>query len=170
MELFFNAKETVIAMLGRRPDLTTRVPMWEDLLSMVTDPVFGFGYESFWLGIRQQIVLEKWNIGISAHNGYLEMYLNLGLIGVFMLVGWFLSGLRKVARHLVIEYPAAILRLSIVVVLAFYNWTEATFYGISNMWLIFILATLEVPVSTGSAPLLQSQVIEGQRDDAIHNF
>lgn len=144
LELLFNMTGIVIAMLGRRPDLTTRVPMWEDLMSMVKDPMLGFGFESFWLGDRQQIVRERWGIAISAHNGYLEMYLNLGLVGLFMVVGWFLSGLRKVSRYLVIDYPAAMLRLCFIVVIAFYNWTEATFYGVSNMWIIFMLATIEV--------------------------
>lgn len=148
LELLFDISGTIIDMLGRRPDLTTRVPMWEDLLSMVKNPIVGFGYESFWLGARQKIIEEKWGIAISAHNGYLEMYLNLGLIGLFMLVGWFLSGLRKVARHLVIDYAAAMLRLSFIVVLAFYSWTEATFYGVSIMWVIFMLATIDVPGNT----------------------
>jgi O-antigen ligase len=145
LELLFDMSGTIIEMFGRRPDLTTRVPMWDDLLSMVKNPLVGFGYESFWLGARQKIIMDKWGIAISAHNGYLEMYLNLGLIGLFMLVGWFLSGLRKVARHLVIDYAAAMLRLCFIVVLAFYSWTEATFYGVSIMWVIFMLATIDVP-------------------------
>jgi exopolysaccharide production protein ExoQ len=102
-------------------------------------------YESFWLGDRQEIVRAKWGIAISAHNGYLDMYLNLGLIGLFFVVCWILSGLRKVARHLVIDYAAAMLRLCFIVVLAFYRWTEATFYGVSIMWVIFMLATIDVP-------------------------
>ena len=79
MELTFDVKDTVITMLGRRPDLTTRVPMWEDLLSMVRNPIVGFGYESFWLGARRQYMVEHWGIVCQAHNGYLEMYLNLAI-------------------------------------------------------------------------------------------
>ena len=148
MELAFDVSETVIAMLGRDSTLTTRVPMWSDLLSMVKNPIFGFGFESFWLGDRQQIIRDTWGITINAHNGYLEMYLNLGLIGLFMLVGWILSGLKKAARHLVSDYPVALFRLCVVVVVVCYNWTEAIFYGVNDMWMMFILCTIEVPGNT----------------------
>lgn len=147
MEFFFDVKDTTITMLGRRPDLTTRVPMWEDLLTMVKNPIVGYGWKSFWLGARQEILYERWGVQ-NTHNGYLETYLNLGLVGLFFLVGWILLGLRKVSRHLVTDYPAALLRLCFIVVVVLYNWTETTFYGIGNMWMIFILGTIEVPGNT----------------------
>lgn len=148
MEFFFDVKDTIITMLGRRPDLTTRVPMWEDLLGMVKNPIVGCGYESFWLGDRRQYMYENWKITGQAHNGYLEMYLNLGLIGLFFLVGWILSGLRKVSRYLVIDYPAAMLRLCFIAVVVLYNWTEAQFYGNTNMWLLFFLGVMDYQVNT----------------------
>jgi O-antigen ligase len=145
MELAFDVKDTVITMLGRRPDLTTRVPMWEDLLAMVKNPIVGVGYESFWLGDRREFVSSRWGVDRQAHNGYLEMYLSLGLIGLFTLVGGILSGLRKVARHLVVDYPAAMLRLSFIVVVVLYNWTEATFMGVSNIWVLLLLGVMGIP-------------------------
>ena len=148
MEMAFEMKESVISMLGRRPDLTTRVPMWEDLLSMVTNPLVGFGYESFWLGERQQIFLERWSIAHNAHNGYIETYLNLGLVGLAFLLGWILSGLRKVVRQLVIDYQGAMLKFCFIVVVVLYNYTEAIFYGVNNIWMIFILGTLVVHGNT----------------------
>ncbi len=145
MELAFNVDETLISMLGRRPDLTSRVPMWEDLLGMVKNPLIGFGYESFWLGDRMEYIWGKWGHLIQAHNGYLETYLNLGLIGLFLILGTIFSGLLKVRRLLPVNYPTATLRLTFIVVVALYNWTEATFYGISNMWLLFFLGVIEIP-------------------------
>lgn len=145
MDLAFDVERTIITMLGRRPDLTTRVPMWDDLLSMAKDPIFGFGFEGFWLGARRQIMIERWSIGMNAHNGYLEMYLNLGLIGLCFILGWTVSGLMKVWNQLVVEYPTALLRLSFIVVILLFNWTEATFYGASCMWMIFLLGIIDVP-------------------------
>jgi O-antigen ligase len=144
MELAFDIKNTVIAMLGRRPDLTTRVPMWSDLLTMVKNPLVGFGFEGFWLGFRQQRVFEKWGV-LNAHNGYLQMYLDLGYIGLFFIVAWILSGLRNVARELIIDYPVAVLRLCLIIVACLYNWTEAAFDGISNIWILFLLGIMVVP-------------------------
>jgi len=145
MEIAFDIKDTIIAMLGRRPDLTTRVPMWEDLLSMVRNPLLGFGYESFWLGPRLDYMREEWGIGQQAHNGYLEMYLNMGIVGVCFIGGWIVSGLIKVNRLLTVDYPVAVLRLCLIVIVVLYNWTEATFFGNSNMWLLFFLGIMDVP-------------------------
>lgn len=147
MEFFFDVKDTIITMLGRNPNLTTRVPMWEELLAMVKNPIVGYGWEGFWLGVRREIVFEKWGVW-NAHNGYLETYLNLGLVGLFFLVGWILFGLKKVALHLSIDYPAAILRLCFIVVVVLHNWTETSFCGVNNIWMVFILSTIAVPGNT----------------------
>lgn len=145
LDALFSIRYTIINMLGRRPDLTTRVPMWQDLLSMAKHPITGFGFESFWLGARREYMAEHWKITIQAHNGYLEMYLNLGIIGVLFVLAWIITGLRKVQRCLPIDYPAGVLRLCIILVVVLYNWTEATFYGINNMWLLFFIALIDPP-------------------------
>lgn len=145
LELVFGIKDTVIALLGRRSDLTTRVPMWEDLLSMVKNPITGAGFESFWLGERLFWVQSRWGDLIQAHNGYLEMYLNMGIIGVFFIFSWVVSGIIAVNRYLTADYPAAILRLCFILVVVLYNYTEATFYGTNPMWLLFYVGILSLP-------------------------
>jgi O-antigen ligase len=92
-----------------------------------------------------EIVQARWGHLMQAHNGYLEIYLNLGFIGLFIIAGQILSGLRKVSRHLAIDYSAAILRLCFIVVVVLYNYTEATFYGVSGMWVLFLLGVMERP-------------------------
>ena len=144
LELFFDVKDTVIVMLGRRPDLTTRVPMWKDLLTMAGNPIIGVGYESFWLGARQDMIKNLWGYSNQAHNGYLEVYLNLGVIGLFIVTAWILTGVIKVAHLLSIDYPVAILRLSFIVVAVLYNITEATLDGVSNIWLLLFLGIMEI--------------------------
>ena len=145
LEWLFGISAAIITMLGRSPDLTTRVPMWIDLLAMVDNPIIGFGYESFWLGTRQEFMDNKWNITMQAHNGYLEMYLNMGLVGLLFLLSWVLSGLIKIKRYFLIDYPVALLRFCFVLIVLIYNWTEATFYGVNPMWMILFLGIMETP-------------------------
>jgi len=145
LELAFGIKDTIIALLGRRPDLTTRAPMWEDLLSMAKNPLVGFGYESFWLGERLIAIQARWGELKQAHNGYLEMYLNMGIIGVLFIICWTVSGIINVSHHFSIDYPAAILRLCFIAVVALYNYTEATFYGVSSMWMLFFIGIIFIP-------------------------
>jgi O-antigen ligase len=150
MEFFFGVKDTAITWLGRKPDLTTRVPMWEHLLSMVDNPLIGTGYESFWLGARLIEIQERWGNLKQAHNGYIEMYLNLGILGIFFVISWVWAGVKKIKTHLATDYPAGVLRFCIIVVVLFYNYTEATFFGISNMWVLFLFAIMNSNVRSNA--------------------
>ena len=143
LEITVHLSEAVIEILGRDPTLTTRVPMWQGLLDMAENPAVGVGYESFWLGNRLTILLELYGVR-QAHNGYLETYLNLGLVGLLLCVGQIASGLFPGKRQLIADYRFALLRLTFVVAVAAYNWTEATFYGVSNMWLLLFVGILDV--------------------------
>lgn len=145
LEEALDLSETIIAQLGRTPTLTTRVPMWAGLLKMAEDPLLGVGYESFWLGGRLKLLWATYGQLIQAHNGYLEVYLNLGLIGLGIVLFSMLSGLLKIRRYFHVDYSAATLRLCFLVVVMLYNWTEATFYGLNNMWILFMLACMDPP-------------------------
>jgi O-antigen ligase len=145
LQLLFNIKDPIIEMLGRRPDLTTRVPMWQDLLSMVKNPLIGYGYESFWLGKRLLYIQSKYGRLIQAHNGYIEMYLNMGAIGIFFIIAWVASGLRHVKKYMLVNYSYGILRYCFIIVMLMYNYTEATFYGVSTLWLLFFIGISTIP-------------------------
>jgi exopolysaccharide production protein ExoQ len=67
--------------VGRDPTLTGRTNIWNTVLSLHTNPLVGTGYESFWLGPRLFQVWRRAGVINEAHNGYLKVYLNLGLFG-----------------------------------------------------------------------------------------
>jgi O-antigen ligase len=139
-------KETVLNLLGRRPDLTERTDIWQILLGFNTDPILGVGFQTFWTGARLE---EAWILLRTqihqAHNGYLEQYLNLGFIGVGFILIILVAGLLKVRRHMMADHSAAMLRLSFIVVAVVYNWTESTFFGLNILWILLLVACLEVP-------------------------
>lgn len=80
----------------------------------------------------------------QAHNGYLEQYLNLGYVGVGFIVGIIAAALLNIRKQLDSDSAAGLLRLCFVVVAILYNYTEASFYGINNMWLLLLLGCLDV--------------------------
>jgi O-antigen ligase len=142
----FGLKETTLKLLGRRVDLTERTDIWQILLGFNTNPVLGVGFQTFWTGVRLEEAWKLLRIQIhQAHNGYLEQYLNLGFIGVGFIVITLLLGLLKIRRHMMADHSSAMLRLCFVVVAVLYNWTEASFSGLNNMWILLLLACLEVP-------------------------
>ena len=146
LDTTLDVTDVIIRILGRNPTLTERTTTWSLLRGMVVNPIVGSGYHSFWLGERLELMWEKLGGIINqAHNGYLEQYLNLGLIGVAFIGVIILSGLLKVRRHLNVDYPSAMLRLCFIVTAILYNYTEASFYGINNMWLLTLLGIIEIP-------------------------
>jgi exopolysaccharide production protein ExoQ len=141
-----HVQELALSLLGRNPNLTNRTDIWQTLGGFEVNPIVGAGFMSFWSGARLE---ELWTaLGArlnQAHNGYLEQYLNLGYIGVAFIAVILLSGLLRVRRHLSVDPAAGMLRLCFIVTAVLYNYTEASFYGINNMWMLLLLGCLEVP-------------------------
>src|SRR5262245_46982445 len=87
-ELTFGISSNYSEALGRGSGLSGRTRIWSALLEVDINPVFGTGFESFWLAkwrLQQLAGIFYYPIN-EAHNGYLETYVNLGLIGVFLLI------------------------------------------------------------------------------------
>jgi len=146
IDTLFPLKELVLGILGRRPDLTDRTDIWALLLTLEGNPIVGVGYMSFWTGPRLEAAWQLLGMRINqAHNGYLEQYLNLGYIGVGFIIAIMLTGLFRVHSHLKIDPPAGMLRLCLIAIAAVYNYTEAAFYGLNNIWILLLLACIEIP-------------------------
>ena len=132
--------------VGKDPTLTDRTKIWAFVLGMRTNPLVGTGYESFWMGPRLDYVWHKAGLGglTEAHNGYLEVYLNLGIIGVVLLIGFLISGYRNICRQLKSSPSLASLNLALWTIMLFYCVTEAGFRS-GLTWAVFLLATLALP-------------------------
>lgn len=93
--------------IGRDATLTGRDVIWSYVLRMIQErPFLGYGYSAFWE--TEPIVSYvtdtlQWSI-THAHSGYLEMWLELGLIGMgfmvaFLIVTVFRAGFRPLPDH-----------------------------------------------------------------------
>jgi exopolysaccharide production protein ExoQ len=137
---------SLAAAVGRDPTLTNRTLIWKTVLGLHTNPLIGTGYESFWLGSRLQAVWRLIWVN-EAHNGYLEVYLNLGLIGLALLLLFLLGGYRRICTLLASSPALASLNLAFWAIMLFYNMTEAGFRS-GLLWLILLLGTLAAPKHT----------------------
>lgn len=78
---------TDIVLIDRTEDamsLTGRIPLWQHLFAVVGDRILvGFGYGSFWTPQQIRSASAVVGTGIShAHCAYIELILNLGVIGL----------------------------------------------------------------------------------------
>jgi len=151
LQFSFGINRALAGLVGRNSTFTGRTELWNILLSMHTNPLLGTGYESFWLGPRLQMIWAKFAVVNEAHNGYLEIYLNLGLIGLFLLIGFLIASYRTICKRLTPHSSFGSLSLALWTVLLFYNVTEAAFKGGQLMWLAFLLGAISVPVRVEDA-------------------
>jgi O-antigen ligase len=155
-QMTFNIKETIILSLGRDLTLTGRNEIWADVLEMKTDPLFGTGFESFWLGDRLEMLWEKhWWKPNQAHNGYIETYINMGCIGLLFLSGAIFSSFRNIRKTLIppfnlrksakTQFDFGSFRMGFLVALIIYNITEAVFKSLHFLFFIFFVIAIEYP-------------------------
>ena len=155
--LFMDSSGLLLRLLGRNATLTGRTEIWEAVLSFNINPLVGTGYESYWLGDRIQKVAEI--IGYTgvaeAHNGYLELYLNLGWLGIAMLGMLLLSGYRNALAALHSDPVAGRLRIAFFTAGVIFSLSEAGFQMMSPIWIAFLLQIVAVPAML--APLRSEQ-------------
>jgi exopolysaccharide production protein ExoQ len=161
LDLVFNVKDALVQLVGRDPTLTGRTEVWNDALGLTTNPLLGTGYESFWLGERLQFMWAKYPFRPNqAHNGYLEVYLNLGVLGLIFLGGFLISTYRIVWRRMPSSQSFAALGLALWSILLVYNGTEAAFKS-QLLWFTFLLIAIAVP--TPQQPFAEARLPEVDR-------
>lgn len=73
-------------LLGRDANLTGRAPLWQASIEAIAQrPLLGYGYSGFWQAAShavQQIWREIGWQAPSAHNGYMDTMLQLGMVGL----------------------------------------------------------------------------------------
>lgn len=142
--LFFLMPETILKALGKDPTLTGRTDIWESLLRLSDKkPWLGYGYKAFWTedSIPAKIVQQEthWEVP-SAHNGWLDLLIQLGWVGVALF-----------ATCLIVTFFCALFRFSrvrdgffsvlILCLFSFLILSESFIMGQNNLiWVLFICA------------------------------
>ncbi|PKN29665.1 MAG: hypothetical protein CVU64_07045 [Deltaproteobacteria bacterium HGW-Deltaproteobacteria-21] len=143
LEALFGLSEAVITALGRDMTFTGRVDIWSDAISMARNPLVGSGYESFWLGDRAQRMWDVYSSRLNqAHNGYIEIYLNLGIIGLVLLSLMILTGYKNILLRIMSGDPIGSLRMALFLTALLYNFSEAAFKT-GLIWFVFFFCCLD---------------------------
>lgn len=149
MFFMFNALESIVTGLGRDMTLTGRTIIWERVLSMDSNPLVGTGYASFWLGERGEFLLDlNWQQLTQSHNGFIEVYLNLGLIGLALLIMMIIRTYRNAKINFTADYQYGKLQFVSLVVILLTNITEASYAINSLPWFLCVLTAFNIFVQT----------------------
>lgn len=143
--LFLHLADGVLHAVGKDATLSDRTLLWSTLSGMVPNFILGAGFESYWLGPR---LLKIWSFfGFQpneAHNGFFEVFLNLGAVGLGLIGLLIATGYRRAIGMLRWEPEGAGLRLAFVVIAIAYSFTEASFRMLSPIWICFLLSVFAI--------------------------
>jgi exopolysaccharide production protein ExoQ len=147
--------EDVVALVGRDLTLTGRTEIWGLSLDAVMQrPLLGYGYGAFW---HEQGPIESARIAAllywpvpNAHNGVLDVALELGAVGAVLAVA-ILGGLlvRGILDARAGRRQAATIRLSIGLLALVSNLVESSFLQENAFLTIVLVAALAVREPVG---------------------
>jgi O-antigen ligase len=140
---FFEAlMEIVSPLLDRNTDLTGRATdIWPVVLDAAErHPITGAGYASAW-GFGTELS-SKVEVG-QAHNGYLDVFLQLGAIGLLLLVAFILSYCGSIRRQAVSGMQWAVFGVFILAAELIYNYTESSFIEYTSyLWTLMMITAV----------------------------
>ncbi|WP_104194439.1 O-antigen ligase [Cryobacterium sp. M25] len=147
----------LLALLGKSADLTGRFDIWRSVAGLAAErPVFGWGWVSYWapwvepfegLAVRRGVVY------LQAHNAWLDVWLQLGVLGLIIFAAavfstlwrcWFLA-VDRPRRALADTEPyaaSALLPLLLLVALIAQSLAESRILIESGWLLLVVLAVI----------------------------
>jgi hypothetical protein len=83
-------RRAVFDLLGKSPDMTHRSEIWRRVLSLISQrPLEGWGFTGVWVpGVKpyEGLVVINGESYYQAHNAYLDMWLQLGAVGLVLFI------------------------------------------------------------------------------------
>jgi O-antigen ligase len=161
LALFIGGTGDVATALGRDSTFSGRTLIWSALLPTVTHPMIGTGFDSYWnspnvLQFQRTLNSMGWYHaeGLNeAHDGYLEVYLNLGWIGVCLIVVILSTGYSRACRAFRRNREIGSLILPYILTGTIYNITEAGFRTLGASWIFVLLSVITASgINAGLVP------------------
>jgi exopolysaccharide production protein ExoQ len=140
----FNISDTLLRLINRSSTLTERTAIWQEIKENPVNPLTGAGYMMYWNLHKGLTIDNKFYDIKSAHNGYLETYLDAGILGLFALAIFLLSIGWRSAREFLRGTEYGRLSFAFFVVMLLHNVSEATFGRRSPLWFAFLLFCIDV--------------------------
>ncbi len=142
--------DMLFAAVGKDPTLTGRTQLWPFVMEMIwKHPWFGYGYGGFWQGWNGESAYIWRAVGWTPthpHNGFLALWLDLGLLGLglFFLGFWrsYLQALTWVRKSKTAVALWPLLYMTYVVLI---NIAETSLLSSNNItWILYVAVSLSV--------------------------
>ena len=132
-------------LLGKEPNLTGRDEIWVWLLPIVAQHwLLGYGFGAFWLGdfglsgeITEKLGYYPW----QAHNGLLEITNELGVVGLILVLGFFVWHFRQLYALRRLDNTFFVFAMPLVIMILVNNISESSILNSLNIYTLALLFT-----------------------------
>ncbi len=144
--LLYSARHEILLALGRTGSLTGRIPLWFAVAKSISHhPWLGYGFASFFNNFNPEsrvvALRAKW-VAEHAHNGYLDILLDVGLLGFalfgigFLVTLWRAGKSFRFSENFSQRWP-----LVFLLFIALYNFAESDLMRITAFFWIPYVST-----------------------------
>lgn len=133
----------VTEILGRDETFTGRTDMWRMTLEAAArNPILGTGFGSYW-GTTGNKIAEAFGGTVTGHNGLLDVYVETGIIGIILLLGFHLGFYGRFRKEINRNFDWAVFGICFLVIGLLCNYTESLFLRSSSYyWNITIFLSI----------------------------
>lgn len=136
---------SIFSFFGKDLSLTGRVPIWQGMLEISADrPLLGYGIGNAMWEIPALVARtnQDWNAPDS-HNGFLELLVGLGLIGLILFILSYLNTLVKaIAQLRKTRNVQDIWLIQYLIILVLMNFSEDELLKASNTWMYYVIVAI----------------------------
>lgn len=150
-------KSAFFALLGKSETLTGRTALWDLVLSQsrFRSEWIGGGYGGFWDISNERLAYIASRLGflpIQAHNGYLEVFNDLGYVGLAMVVGILAFYALHMLRHLFAAPGLVAFDVALCVYVIEVNFSESALFRTTQFLNLLFVASFLLVAGKLSAP------------------
>ena len=177
--VLFGYWEAILTGLGKDPSLTGRTVFWGLSLQALLDvnPLLGFGRGAFWLQPSSYLRAIEYYFNNAyqvpnAHNGYIEIALDTGLLGSGLFLLNIFTTLRRSLKQAYMAFePVNLLPLGFTIVFLVNNATESLTSNLYSMfWPLYIAVSLNAGMPYNwSRPQKKNQYRQNSKINPILN-
>jgi O-antigen ligase len=145
--VFANAA-LLLPAVGKDPTLSERTVIWSAVWTTIAkQPVLGYGYGAFWTGLQGPslniVLISGWALA-QAQNGFLDIWLQVGISGVLLILLATGQAARDALRCFRGSGRDNHVRWCIVVIITtlLYNIGESSLGMVQLVWFLFLLACI----------------------------
>lgn len=145
---------TFLSVNDKDITLSGRTPLWGSLWEFIQQkPWLGYGYGTFFSGLSREANL-LWKVHtwtpVHAHNGYIQLWLSLGLVGLSVFIFGYIGCLfNSLFKYLVIKDTKMLWGFLFLLYTIFLNLTEVSFFGAQSIiWIVSLVAIYSMKTTT----------------------